>query len=260
MTSAPAATVRPASVASLPGAVLLPIAAVAAAALAALWAWGASPAGRYLEHRVDSPIVLEPGTAIALFAMAWILMTAATMLPTALPMIVAFRSVVARREDATALVWWLAAGFGASWAVAGVAAAVGDLAAHELLSQSGLDRHPQIVSGAGLGLAAAYQLSRLAQSCLRACRSPFGFLARHWTGRSDVTRQAFAVGGAYAWSCLGCCAALMLVMLGIGMGNVGWMLALGAIAAAQKIAPFGDRLRVLVGILLALGAVAVSVS
>jgi len=37
--------------------------------------------------------------------------------------------------------------------------------------------------------------------------------------------------------CVGCCWALMLLMFALGTGNLGWMLALAVVMAAEKAAP-----------------------
>ncbi|MDR7270222.1 putative metal-binding membrane protein [Pelomonas saccharophila] len=42
--------------------------------------------------------------------------------------------------------------------------------------------------------------------------------------------------------CIGCCWALMLLMFVVGMGHLGWMLALAALMAAEKNLPGGRRL------------------
>ena len=42
--------------------------------------------------------------------------------------------------------------------------------------------------------------------------------------------------------CVGCCWAIMLLMFVVGTGNVGWMLALGAVMAVEKNLPGGRRL------------------
>ena len=47
----------------------------------------------------------------------------------------------------------------------------------------------------------------------------------------------------------------MLLMFGVGVGNVGWMLALGAVMAVEKNMPWGRKLSAPLGLaLLACGA------
>ena len=49
-------------------------------------------------------------------------------------------------------------------------------------------------------------------------------------------------------------AALMLIMFVVGSANIGWMLALGAVMAAEKNLPLGRRLAAPLGALLLLAA------
>ena len=52
----------------------------------------------------------------------------------------------------------------------------------------------------------------------------------------------------------------MLTMFVVGIGSVGWMLALAALMAAEKNLPFGRRLRTPVGLALLGGAAAIVVA
>ena len=63
---------------------------------------------------------------------------------------------------------------------------------------------------------------------------------------------ALRLGVHHGLFCIGCCWSLMLLMFAIGVGNLGWMFALGAVMAIEKNAPWGRRLSVpLGGVLLA---------
>ena len=50
--------------------------------------------------------------------------------------------------------------------------------------------------------------------------------------------------------CVGCCWAIMLLTFAVGMGSVGWMLAIGAIMATEKNASWGRRLSAPLGLAL----------
>jgi predicted metal-binding membrane protein len=59
--------------------------------------------------------------------------------------------------------------------------------------------------------------------------------------------------------CVGCCWSLMLLMFAVGVGNLGWMLLLGAVMAAEKNLPWDRRLSAPLGrALLVWGAVMVA--
>jgi predicted metal-binding membrane protein len=73
------------------------------------------------------------------------------------------------------------------------------------------------------------------------------FVVQHWRGR-DQRRQALLLGIHHGLYCVGCCWALMLLMFVVGTGSVGWMLALGAVMAAEKNFPWGRRLSAPLGI------------
>ncbi len=89
---------RPPSGASRHRRVFLPVlAGLAALAWISLWAWARSPYGRYLEHgdwTASGPAAFlcravpagDLVVPIVLYAVAWILMTTAMMLPTTLPL------------------------------------------------------------------------------------------------------------------------------------------------------------------------------
>jgi predicted metal-binding membrane protein len=64
------------------------------------------------------------------------------------------------------------------------------------------------------------------------CRSPLGFLLGHWrAGR----RGSLALGWSHALYCLGCCWALMLVLVGAGAMGLLWVLLITAVVAAEKL-------------------------
>jgi predicted metal-binding membrane protein len=104
--------------------------------------------------------------------------------------------------------------------------------------------------------AGVYQLSPLKQVCLRVCRSPLGFLLGHWrAGR----RGSLALGWSHALYCLGCCWALMLVLVAAGAMGLPWVLLITAVVAAEKlmwggewIARIAGSALVLLGVMVAL--------
>src|SRR5215210_6864161 len=78
----------------------------------ALWAWGASPYGRFLSHESLGELHLGSDLPLmALFVAGWTLMTTAMMLPTTLPLIALFHRFTAQRRDQVWLVLLLVAGY-----------------------------------------------------------------------------------------------------------------------------------------------------
>jgi len=87
-------------------------------------------------------------------------------------------------------------------------------------------------TGAGLILAGLYQFSELKHACLSRCRRPFAFFFAQWTDRAA---GVFRLGLRQGIYCLGCCWALMALMLFVGAMNLAWMAGLAAIMAAEKV-------------------------
>jgi predicted metal-binding membrane protein len=194
-------------------------------------------------------------TVAVLFVAGWTLMTVAMMLPTSLPLVALFHSLVRQRQDQTRLVVLLVLGYLGVWVLFGAVAHLGDRGLHEAVERSGwLADNEWLISAATILLAGAYQFSSLKYRCLDKCRSPFSFIMGHWRG-SHEGAQAFRLGAHHGIFCLGCCWSLMLLMFVVGVGNLGFMLALGAVMAVEKNARWGRRLTAPLGAgLLAFGA------
>jgi predicted metal-binding membrane protein len=224
-----------------------------AASWAALWLWSASPYARYLEHpgwgdaaslgAFCRDVVVPAGG----HALAWVLMVAAMMLPTTYPLLAMFRRIADGRPDRARLVALVVAGFLAVWLGFGLVAHLLDAGVRAAATRSGfLVQHGWAIAALVLAGAGAFQFSALKYRCLEACRAPFAFVASRWHGRSPA-REAFRLGVDHGAFCVGCCWALMLVMFVVGVGSVGWMLALAAVMAAEKNLPGGRRLRTPLG-------------
>jgi predicted metal-binding membrane protein len=232
---------------------------LAALAWLLLWAWAGSPWGRYLEHGdwtrigiVGSVCAALPwGESLvpgALYVAGWMLMLAAMMLPTALPVLAILDRMAARRPDRARLIALAISGYLLAWAGFGVAAHAADLAIAAGVGRSTwLTFNGWALGAAVLATAGAFQFSALKRRCLDRCRTPLGTVMQHWRGRHPA-REAFGLGLAHGAFCVGCCWALMLIMFVVGTGNVGWMLLLGLVMAAEKNFPWGRRLSAPLGI------------
>ena len=228
------------------------LAALAAAAWLALWVWGASPYARYLHHDDGvGPLAAQA----SLFAVGWVLMIVAMMLPSSVPLVMTFGALVRRRRRPGALVGLLLAGYLSVWAAFGLAAWVLDRGIHAAVGTvPWLAAHPELILGTTLLGAGLWQFSPLRDRCLDECRSPMGFVMNRWRGVSEA-RESFAMGIAHGAFCIGCCWSLMLVMFGIGLANVTAMLALGGLTAIEKNLPWGRRLTRPLGVALIVVAV-----
>src|SRR5918999_1059745 len=93
--------------------------------------------------------------------------------------------------------------------------------------------------------------------CLCECRHPISFMLHHY--RRGIA-GGLQVGLRHGLHCIGCCWALMLVMFAVGVGNIGWMLALGAVMAIEKNMPIGRRPSMALGVVLLGWGVAVALT
>ena len=239
---------RPSAVAAGPGALAL------AAGLLAL----AVPAWLFVVR--DAATMTMPGMAPSLaegvaFTAEWGVMMTAMMLPSAAPTILLYRTV-RRRLAANGERAVPAAAFAAVylllWAATGIPVyaahlAVGAAAARWPALAGAL---PYAVAGA-LVAAGAYQLTAAKRACLRRCESPLGFLMRRWrAGHVQTLRLAAEHAG---W-CIGCCWALMAILVAVGAMSLPWVVAIAAVVLAEKVAPGGARIARLAGLaLVALG-------
>jgi len=187
----------------------------------------------------------------ATFVVAWAVMMAAMMFPSATPMVLLFRTVANQRQKtggAFAPTWVFIAGYllvwtavGAlTWAlVQGLSDAAGRLGVAERATWTPLALGAVLV-GAGL-----YQLTPLKQVCLDHCRSPFAFVMQHWREGYGGALRMGLVHGLY---CLGCCWALFTVLVAAGVMSLAWMLVLTLVIFAEKVLPFGPRAAQVVGV------------
>lgn len=100
-----------------------------------------------------------------------------------------------------------------------------------------------------------YQLSSLKDWCLAHCRTPFGHLI-HYTSFRGPTRDLRA-GAHHGLFCLGCCWALMLLILAFGVMNLVAMAALATVIAVEKRWRYGRSFARVIGVASLAWAVAV---
>jgi predicted metal-binding membrane protein len=185
------------------------------------------------------------------FVIAWAVMMAAMMFPAAAPMLLLFRTVSTQRRargNAFVPTWVFAAGYLLVWAVIGAVTWVLVQFGSELASRLGVAERatwgPPAL-GAVLIVAGLYQLTPLKRVCLDHCRTPLGFVTRHWR---DGQRGALQMGVIHGLYCLGCCWALFAVLVAAGVISLAWMLLLTLVIFAEKVLPLGPRVSHVVGI------------
>jgi predicted metal-binding membrane protein len=184
------------------------------------------------------------------YTAAWGVMMTAMMLPSALPMIALYaatrRDAVAPSPPALPVALFTLIYLGL-WAVTGIPMYLASVA----LSGVAADGRAYATAGM-LIVAGLFQLSTLKQVCLRRCRSPLGFFLGHWRGG---WHGGLRIAGAHAAYCLGCCWALMVVLVWAGAMGLVWVLLVSAVVAAEKLLPGGEWIARATGLaLLLLGA------
>ncbi len=210
---------------------------------AAAWAYVGYLAWGMENMDIGAEMLLMPamlgwdGIDLLRVLLMWILMMAAMMLPSALPMLRAF-AVIGRRTapaSARANLLVFAAGYVAVWGGFSVLATLGQwgLLQARLVSPMMVASSPWL-SGLLLLGAGVYQLTPWKAACLTHCRSPLAFLMTQWrTGRAG----ALKMGWLHGLYCLGCCWALMLLLFVMGVMNVVWIIALAALVLLEKRTP-----------------------
>jgi predicted metal-binding membrane protein len=197
------------------------------------------------------------------FAM-WVAMTLATMLPIAGPMILTYTEIAdiaVRKGESVASPLALMTGYTVVWVGFAVAATALQVVMTTLaLLDPAMGTASPLFSAAIFLAAGAYQFSALKHACVTVCQRPFTFFLTNW---STESLGVFRLGLRQGLYCLGCCWAMMLVMFAVGVMNVVWMIALGLVMAAEKIATttrvsriFG-AVFVIIGMVLITNAIAV---
>ena len=168
------------------------------------------------------------GLDVALFVPVWALMMAAMMLPSVAPTASLYTKTF--RDNRMTRTAGLVVGYLAVWAAVGVPA-------YGLAWLAGwlTGRHPgaaHVLAVAVFAVCGVYQLSRLKDRCLAHCRSPLGLLLHYGSYRGRL--RDLRVGAHHGGYCLGCCWALMVILIAVGVMNIAAMIGLAALVLIEK--------------------------
>ena len=195
----------------------------------------------------------SPVAAAASFLATWTVMMAAMMLPSIVPFTIGISRLMRARHAPRGGLAVLTLCYFLVWIATGAAA---------YLVLRGVDMLPASMptlarAGAGVLLAAGiYQLTPLKRVCLRHCRSPLSLVLRHGPDALRGRWGAARVGLRHGGYCLGCCWALMAVLLAVGVMSLVWMAAVASVIAVEKLYRRGElAARILGGALIAAGLV-----
>jgi predicted metal-binding membrane protein len=173
----------------------------------------------------------------AAFLLAWTVMMAAMMLPSAAPLVLVYGPRGRAR---------LVLGYLLVWGVIGVPV-------YAIAKAVDLMMVPAAAVASVLVVAGAYQFTPLKDVCLQACRSPLDFIAVRW-GRGPLR-----LGAEHGVYCVGCCWALMAVLVGAAAMSISVAAVIAAVVFAEKVLPAGEWTARAVGFALVAAAVFVLV-
>ena len=177
---------------------------------------------------------LTMGRSWPLFFAMWVAMMVAMMFPAAAPMIVMYGRM--KRGDPLAVSLFTGSYVSLWFAFGGLAFLLG--AGVEVAAERSewVSMNWARAGGALIVLAGLYQLTPFKDFCLRHCRTPMAFAMDHWReGRWGAVRMG-TVHGLY---CLGCCWALFLIMIPLGVMNVAATASVALVVFVEKVMPWG---------------------
>jgi predicted metal-binding membrane protein len=167
---------------------------------------------------------MGPGTdpgRLGWFAVTWVLMMAAMMLPALIP--------AARAGDGSAA---FVAGYLGVWTGAGLAAyAVVEAVRAADPGWLAWDSAGRWITAGVILAVAAYQLTAAKGSCLDRCRREAGRGARAGDG-------GLPGGVRHGGACVGCCGGLIAVLFLLGLMSLVWMVAVSVLIAAERLLPW----------------------
>jgi predicted metal-binding membrane protein len=162
------------------------------------------------------------------FAATWVVMMAAMMLPSAIPVVLEFARTAEGRRGWQVATGVLAVTYLGVWLMFGVVC-------YALYTAARMPWPNQaVVVGLALALAGVYSVSPIKRASQARCRE---LCALHGPLPFNLMRSAAVVGVRYGLSCFGCSAALMVAMVLIGMSNLWWAVILGIVVLIYKLAP-----------------------
>jgi predicted metal-binding membrane protein len=233
--------------------VTLLVAATIAAAWAVTW-WTFAEYNSFLmmQFAGAAPTDLFP------FILLSGVMMVAMMLPSAMPMVKAYRVLVSAQAgavEARVRTWTFTGGYLLVWTGFAVVS-LGILAAVGLMGDSmGPFRYAPGILLVAMGL---YQLTAWKRFCLRQCRTPTSFVLTRWKGGR---LGALRMGLDHAAYCVGCCWLLMLALFVAGGMSLLWMAVFSTLILGEKLWAEGERFsKALGGAGIALGSLAVALA
>ena len=189
-------------------------------------------------------------TFLLMFIM-WSVMMVGMMVPSAAPMILLFARVQRHKladQAPTARIAAFTTGYLLVWTSFSLIATGLQWTLTELRLLSPMMESTSQFLAVGVLLAAGiYQLTPLKLACLKQCQSPIGFLTMHW---KDGISGSLSMGIEHGMYCLGCCWLLMALLFVGGVMNLIWVALIATFVLLEKVAPKGEIIGRVGGVLL----------
>ncbi|GHO60065.1 DUF2182 domain-containing protein [Ktedonobacter robiniae] len=183
---------------------------------------------------------LTMGMEAAPFLAIWVVMMAAMMVPSALPVILAVARVqrdMGSERAAFAPLWVFVGAYLLVWTLFGGLAYLGALVASDLAQQvPWIMMNAARIGGGILVLAGIYQMTSLKRDCLAKCRVPQDFILGKGYSAS------FRMGLKYGIYCLVSYWLLFVLLFPLGIMNIAAMMGLSILIFAEKCFPLGARI------------------
>jgi predicted metal-binding membrane protein len=164
------------------------------------------------------------------FAVTWLVMTAAMMLPGAAPAVV--RAARHRRATPAASAAGFVVAYGAVWLLAGLAGYACVQAVRALdVGALGWASAGRYVAAAAVLAAGLYQLTPAKRRWLERCTAPERHLPR------PGPFGALQAGAGHGICCVACCGTLMIALYALGIMSIPWMVVLTVLIAGERLVP-----------------------
>jgi predicted metal-binding membrane protein len=210
----------------------LPLMALALSATIWVGLFAASTSGAGSRFYSSS---MTPGSTVSSmleFLGGWEVMVIAMMLPSSLGFLTLFRAASSDDRRPAIRRTAVCLGYALVWAAVGCVAMIVSGAVYRFAGfDLWLTHHSSLFAGLVLVGVGGFQFTTLKRRCLTVCSHPGSFLMRHYR-RGAV--NALDLGVRYGIACVGCCWALMILMVVLGAGSLYAMLALTAIMFAER--------------------------
>jgi len=200
---------------------------------------------------------VQGSMSASLFLTMWVTMMAAMMLPTVAPMVLAHLAVARQRGEGALSTIAFIGGYLLVWSAIGVIPLFAYWGFAQLSDDAAQSLWLPALAGTILIVAGVYQFTGWKRICLDKCQSPFAFVAMHDFGSG--ARSALRAGVVHGAYCLGCCWALMAVLVVVGLMNLFWMASIFVLFFVEKHWKHGIVLaKIAGGALMALGGAVIA--